>query len=420
MRWARDPRRRRFSLAAAAILGFALRPGAAAAPASDASAEIRDVRAELRRLPCYPHDPCAHSLVDARDVAEFHRRCADQRHDESAGLGADVNVTGAMSEAAVEQQRVEYTGIFGKEAADALIDQEYYCRFEAAILGAYWGKEMLLAEQQGRICDVPVNTDLPVHTAWDIGVDDAMAIWCFQVYPDHLDIVDYYEGHGQGFDHYCAWLDERGYHGTDWVPHDAKVREVGAPGARTRIETLVLLGRKPELAPERDADGRHQRRPQDDPLRPLRQEAHGAGPRGLRSYRTEWDEKAQGVQDDARRTTGRSHGADGWRYPVALMARADARAGAREGARRRTAAGSDHGSVHGHRGQLVDAGGEGLATSAMRDGVWDRTASHQTNIKNTAPYDVMTVALSGTSPPSEAIFAFGAYGARGAIATDLQ
>jgi hypothetical protein len=30
-----------------------------------------------------------------------------------------------------------------------------------------------------------------------------MAIWCFQVYPDHLDMVDYYEGHGQGFDHYA-------------------------------------------------------------------------------------------------------------------------------------------------------------------------------------------------------------------------
>ena len=163
-----------------------------------------------------------------------------------------VNVTNAMSEEAVEQQRLEYTGIFGKEAADALIDQEYYCSFEAAILGAYWGKEMLLAEQQGRICDVPVNTDLPVHTAWDIGVDDAMAIWCFQVYPDHLDIVDYYEGHGQGFDHYCEWLDERGYHGTDWYPHDVKVREAGSPGARTRIETLILLGRKPELAPDED------------------------------------------------------------------------------------------------------------------------------------------------------------------------
>ena len=88
-----------------------------------------------------------------------------------------------------------------------------------------------------------------MQTAWDIGVDDATAVWCFQVYQDHLDIVDYYEGHGQGFDHYCAWLDDRGYHGTDWVPHDAKVREVGSPGARTRIEALVTLGRKPELVP---------------------------------------------------------------------------------------------------------------------------------------------------------------------------
>jgi phage terminase large subunit len=59
-----------------------------------------------------------------------------------------------------------------------------------------------------------------------------------------------YEGHGQGFDHYCAWLDARGYHGIDWMPHDAKVREPRAPGARTRIETLVTLGHKPELAPE--------------------------------------------------------------------------------------------------------------------------------------------------------------------------
>ena len=54
----------------------------------------------------------------------------------------------------------------------------------------------------------------------------------------------------QGYDHYCGWLDERGYHGTDWFPPDVKVREAGAPGARTRFETLVLLGRKPALVPD--------------------------------------------------------------------------------------------------------------------------------------------------------------------------
>src|ERR1700721_1323651 len=196
-------------------------------------------------------------------------------------------------DAAVEQQRREYTGIFGKEAADALIDQEYYCSFEAAILGAYWGKEMLLAEQQGRICDAPVNTDLPVHTAWDIGVDDAMAIWCFQVYPDHLDIVDYYEGHGQGFDHYCAWLDQRGYHGTDWYPHDVKVREAGSPGARTRIETLFTLGRKPELAPEQSLmDGINAGR-KTIPFARFDAKRCAQGLESLRAYRTEWDEKGR-------------------------------------------------------------------------------------------------------------------------------
>ena len=226
-----------------------------------------------------------------------------------------VNVTNAMSEAAVEQQRLEYTGIFGKEAADALIDQEYYCSFEAAILGAYWGKEMLLAEQQGRICDVPVNTDLPVQTAWDIGVDDAMAIWCFQVYPDHIDVVDYYEGHGQGFDHYCAWLDERGYHGTDWMPHDAKVREVGARLVlrNSRIETLFQLGRKPELAPEQSLmDGINAAR-KTIPFARFDKERCKQGLECLRSYRTEWDEKARAFKLTPAHNWA-SHGADGWRY----------------------------------------------------------------------------------------------------------
>jgi phage terminase large subunit len=223
-----------------------------------------------------------------------------------------VNVTNAMSEAAVEQQRLEYTGIFGKEAADALIDQEYYCSFEAAILGAYWGKEMLLAEQTGRICHVPVNPDLPVNTAWDIGVDDAMAIWCFQVYPDHIDVVDYYEGHGMGFDHYCTWLDDRGYHGTDWMPHDAKVREVGAPGARTRIETLFLLGRKPELAPQQTLmDGINAAR-LTIPHARFDKERCKQGLECLRSYRTEWDEKKRAFKITPEHNWA-SHGADGWR-----------------------------------------------------------------------------------------------------------
>jgi phage terminase large subunit len=56
-----------------------------------------------------------------------------------------------MSEEAASSSASGTRASSAKEAADALIDQDYYCSFEAAILGAYWGKEMLLAKQQGRI-----------------------------------------------------------------------------------------------------------------------------------------------------------------------------------------------------------------------------------------------------------------------------
>lgn len=194
------------------------------------------------------------------------------------------------------------------EGADALIDQEYYCSFEAAILGGYRARRCSSpnSKQQGRICDVPAITDLSVHTAWDIGVDDAMAIWCFQVYPDQLDIVDYYESHGQGFDHYCEWLDKRGYHGTDWMPHDAKFLEAGAPGARTRIETLVTLGRKPELAPEQPLmDGINAAR-KTIPLSRFDAKALRARPRGAAILPHRVGREGQGVQEDARAQLGLS------------------------------------------------------------------------------------------------------------------
>src|SRR3984957_7325012 len=67
--------------------------------------------------------------------------------------------------------------------------------------------------------------------------------------------------------------------------------------------------------------------------------------------------------------------------PVSVMARADARAGGGEGVYRHPSPGHDDGPVYGPRRQLVGAARQGLATSAMRDGVWDRTASHQSEYK---------------------------------------
>lgn len=223
-----------------------------------------------------------------------------------------VNDTGLISAETIDKQRREYHGIFGEEAGDALIEQEYFCSFEAAVLGAYWGKEISAAEKDGRIGAVEIDKTLPVHKAWDIGIDDPMALWCFQVGPGVVNVVDYYESSGHGFDHYWDWCKERGYHGVDWVPHDAKVREVGAPGGRTRIESMIKLGFKPRLQPEAKLmDGINAGR-KTIPLARFDAERCKKGLECLREYKAEWDQMARVFRKTPKHDWA-SHGSDAWR-----------------------------------------------------------------------------------------------------------
>ena len=59
--------------------------------------------------------------------------------------------------------------------------QEYLCSFDAAILGAYYGKLVAEIERAGHITEVPKAEDIPVQTAWDLGIsaNGMMAIWVF-------------------------------------------------------------------------------------------------------------------------------------------------------------------------------------------------------------------------------------------------
>lgn len=226
----------------------------------------------------------------------------------AAGVEPSVTLTD------VELQRAEYHALFGQDAGDALIEQEWYCSFAAAILGAYYGKALSSAEHAGRLCSLDPLARYPINTAWDIGVDDPMAIWVFQVGPGWLHIIDYIEGSNEGFDFYCNWLDERGYRGGfDYVPHDAKMREAGAPGARTRIETLFSLKRNPRLVPDHKPMDRINagRRLLASPNTYFDAERCSVGLDMLRSFRQEWDTKNRVFRKTPKHDFA-SHGADAW------------------------------------------------------------------------------------------------------------
>ncbi|MDP9138261.1 MAG: hypothetical protein M3N38_08795 [Pseudomonadota bacterium] len=157
--------------------------------------------------------------------------------------------TGALSDAQVEAQRREYRSIFGDVPGDALIEQEYLCSFDAAVLGAYWASELAAAEREGRVRELDADPALPVHTVWDLGIGDSTAIFWWQASGDEVRILDHHEAHGQGLAYYARLVHAKPWRrGDDHVPHDARARELGT--GRTRIETMRTLGLQPRLVPD--------------------------------------------------------------------------------------------------------------------------------------------------------------------------
>lgn len=191
-------------------------------------------------------------------------------------------------------------------------EQEIECNFNAAVVGAYFGKEIVEAERRGRITAVGVDPELPVHTSWDLGIGDSTAIWFWQIAPDGVRVVDYYEAHSHGLDHYASVLAARGYrYGDDFVPHDAKARELGT--GRTRVETLQSLGRKPKLVPNHTVmDGINAARVS-FPRFWIDAGKCKDGLEALRQYRSEYDEKLK-VFKNTPKHDWTSHAADAWRY----------------------------------------------------------------------------------------------------------
>jgi phage terminase large subunit len=223
-----------------------------------------------------------------------------------------ISDTGALTAEQLEEAKAEYIAIYGEDLGQAQFEQEYNCSFNAAILGAFYAKEMLAVRTSGRIKEFDPVPNEPVHKAWDIGVKDDTSIWWFQVINGVPHILDCYTNHGAGVDHYAEVCRERGWQpGTDFVPHDAKVLEWG--GGRTRLEAMVAHGLKPALVQDSSKlDGINAARItlKTAVFHPRCEER---GISALEQYRREWDDERKTFKaNEVRDWT--THLADGFRY----------------------------------------------------------------------------------------------------------
>jgi phage terminase large subunit len=192
--------------------------------------------------------------------------------------------------------------------------QEYECSFEAAVRGAYYGKEMNDADASdpARITAVPYDPRLPVHTAWDLGVADSTVIWFVQIAGRETRVIDVLKGEGVGLDWYAKRLQERDYlWGNHYLPHDVEVRELGT--GKSRKEVLEGLGIRVTVCPNIPiADGIQAVRM----LLPTCWFDKGKckeGVEALRMYRREYDDKRQEFRVNPFHDWT-SHYADAFRY----------------------------------------------------------------------------------------------------------
>ncbi len=223
-----------------------------------------------------------------------------------------INDTHALTAEQLEEALTEYTAIYGEDLGQAQFEQEYNCSFNAAILGAFYAKEMLVLRNAGRIKDFEPVEGQPVHKAWDIGVRDDTSIWWFQVINGVPHIIDCYTNHGAGVEHYAEVCHERGYaRGIDFVPHDAKVLEWG--GGRTRLEAMIAHGLRPQLVPDASKlDGINAAR---ITLRTavFNPRCEDIGISALEQYRRAWDDERKTFKANEERDWT-THLADAFRY----------------------------------------------------------------------------------------------------------
>lgn len=188
--------------------------------------------------------------------------------------------------------------------------------FHQSIEGAYYERQMRELRKNGRITHVPVEPGVAVETWWDLGMDDATAIWFVQRVGLEIRAVKYIEVEGEGLQSIKYLLDEiaqekQWTYGRMIGPHDLKVRELGT--GVTRLETAQALGMHFEVAPNMlIVDGINAARRM-LPNMWLDEDECQEGIKALDSYTKKWNEQLGRYMNEPLHNWA-SHGADALRY----------------------------------------------------------------------------------------------------------
>ena len=272
-------------------------------------------------------------FVQVLTVDDTRKPLLDAKGEPVISRNGDPVMVPVISPDAIQEQR-------DLNVPEEIIQQEYYCSFEAGMVGAYYSEAIAKLEKEGRAVKNLGMFDekLPVYTAWDIGFSDSMAIWYFQVDKKKIKVIEYDEfvgrslieccyivlGQWEKLREICGWSDdqvsktmalyqhhENYKYKIHFGPHDLDQTDISI--GVTRRSVAKQHGVKFKLVPRTDVQSGI------DLVRRVLINVEfeltrtNDGVRALKEYHKQWNETKQ-MYDEKPCHDWSSHGADGFRY----------------------------------------------------------------------------------------------------------
>lgn len=210
-----------------------------------------------------------------------------------------VEDTSVFKPGTLESELREFQHEYGEDNGKSLFMQEYYCSFDAAIVGSVYGAWIEKAEREKRICQVQYDPMLPVYTAWDLGRRDHTCIWFYQIAHNEIRLIDYHQSFGKDVPYYCEIVKAKPYkYGKHYVPRDGAATHLLAAGGRSFIQQAHALGITMFAVAETTHLNRHSATRKTLPVCWFDRTKTEQGVEALRNYRFKWDDKKMAFGDE--------------------------------------------------------------------------------------------------------------------------
>lgn len=199
---------------------------------------------------------------------------------------------------------------------EELIQQEYYCDFASANVGAIVGRYMSAAEREGRLIAEPFSHDSRIVVSSDIGYRDAAAFWFWELKHGGFHLCHYEESTGLDAE---QWIDRLQRCGVPishlYLPHDAKAKTMA-----TRFSVIEQFAKAFEcsVVPQSKLQDRINAARSIIPHCTFHPDTCARGIEALRGWSFKWDEDRKVFGAEPQHDWA-SHGSDAFSYGAQMV-----------------------------------------------------------------------------------------------------